>query len=166
MVNTLYKEEQRIRQNPLWLVFLISPTLFFWGVLIYQLSSGKQVGDHPISNIPLSIITVIYTACSLWSLFSIKLTTIINDTTLAYGWNIPTADLNKIPLDDIQEMSIIKYRFVGYGYRISRLYGTVYNVGGNRGLQIIRTSGEKILIGTVNERQLEEAIKKLSVKIV
>lgn len=165
MVKTLYTEEQRIRQNPLWLVFLAGPVLFFWGLLIYQLSTGKLVGDRPVSNLPLSILSTVYTACALWSLFTIKLTTIINDTKLAYGWNIPTAELNEIPLADIREMTIIKYRFVGYGYRISRLYGTVYNVGGNTGLQIVRKSGEKILIGTCQEKQLEEIINHLKLTI-
>ncbi|MBL7934081.1 MAG: hypothetical protein JNL60_19410, partial [Bacteroidia bacterium] len=91
MVKTLYTEEQKIRQNLLWLVFLITPTFFFWSVLVYQLSTGNLVGDHPISNLPLSIITGVYTVCSVWSLLSIKLTTIIDETKLAYGWNIPTA---------------------------------------------------------------------------
>ncbi|MBL7932836.1 MAG: hypothetical protein JNL60_13085 [Bacteroidia bacterium] len=165
MVKTLYTEEQKIRQNLLWLIFLITPTFFFWVILLYQLSTGKLVGDRPLSNVPLSIITVIYTTCSLWSLFSIKLTTIIDETKLAYGWNIPTAELNEIPLGAIKEMNIVKYRFVGYGYRISRQYGTVYNVGGNKGLQIVLKSGEKILIGTGQEEQLEEIIARLRLKL-
>lgn len=161
MVNILYKEEQKLRQNLLWLVILIAPTLFFWIVLSYQLVTGRLVGDHPISNLPLGILTGIYTICSVYALLFIKLTTVIYEDRIEYGWNIPTADLNRIPFSDIETMDLIKYGFVGYGYRISVKYGTVYNVGGNKGLQIRRRSGEKILIGTAKENELSEALLRL-----
>lgn len=161
MVNILYKEEQRLRQNPLWLVILIAPTLFFWFVLSYQLVTGRLVGDHPISNLPLGILTGIYTVCSVYSLLFIKLTTVIYQDRIAYGWNIPTSDMNEIRLQDVEQARMIKYSFVGYGYRISFKYGTVYNVGGNKGLQIQKKSGEKVLIGTSREGELTELLNKL-----
>jgi hypothetical protein len=162
MVNILYKEEQKIWKNPVWLFIILAPVLFFWYVLCYQLITGELVGDKPIQNLPLSVITIVYSTIAIWCLGTIKLSIVLDQETLFYGWNVPTADLNSIRINDIQEWSLIKYKFVGYGYRLSRQYGTVYNAKGNRGLQVIKKSGEKILIGTSNEEDLKEVISKIS----
>lgn len=161
MVNCLYKEEQRLRQNLLWLVILITPTVFFWIVFLYQVITGRLVGDHPIDNWPLGIITVIYSLCSVYSLLFIKLSLFVFEDRIAFGWNIPTSELNEIPLSDIETLSVVKYSFVGYGYRISLKYGTVYNVGGNKGLQILKKSGAKLLIGTACPTELSKVVHTL-----
>jgi hypothetical protein len=163
MSKILFNEVQRFRQNPLWACSLLLPVAVFGSILAYQLITGKQVGDRPMSNTSLAVLSVLILSITLWALRSIKLTTIIDETSLIYGWNMPTNELNELALTDIREWSVIKYGFVGYGYRVSRKYGTVHNMSGNRGLQIITKKGEKILIGTHKLRELDQAMRKVKI---
>ncbi|MEJ7679685.1 MAG: hypothetical protein WKG06_17860 [Segetibacter sp.] len=88
------------------------------------------------------------------------MTTIINADGISYGWNIPASELNSIKWSDIEACKMIEYKFVGFGYRIRREYGIVYNANGNKGLRINKKNGRKILLGTSKPEQAETAIKK------
>jgi hypothetical protein len=157
---TLFEEEQRTRKNWVWLLCLLAPALMLI-LLIYQLVTGKMVGDKPVSNLALTILSILYLVPAIWVLSVVKFRTLIDEEKISYGWNIPTNELNEIRLSDIKEWHVIRYRFVGYGYRLSRLYGTVYNVSGDNGLQVTKNNGEKILIGTVRPEELKIAIGKI-----
>ncbi len=61
---------------------------------------------------------------------------------------------------DVQAAEIVKYGFVGYGIRLSFKHGTVYNVKGNKGLEITFTNGSKCLIGTQRPDELAEIAKE------
>jgi hypothetical protein len=159
----LFKEEQRFSRNLLWVVALFLPVLMLV-ILIYQLYSGKLVGTYPMSNRSLSILSIIYFIPALLAFRFIKLTTVISEDKIQYGWNIPTSELNEIGISEIKACGLVEYSFVGYGYRISRLYGTVYNVSGNRGLQIIKHNGEKVLIGTGKPEEIKQVIERLIFK--
>jgi hypothetical protein len=156
----LFEEEQRSRKNWVWLLCLLAPACILI-LLIYQLVTGKMVGDHPVSNLALSILSILYLVPAIWVLSVVKFRTLIDEEKISYGWNIPTNELNEIRLSDIKEWHVIRYRFVGYGYRLTRLYGTVYNVSGDKGLQVITSKGEKILIGTVRPEELRNAISRI-----
>lgn len=166
MAKTLFKEVQSIRQNLLWSSALIIPALVMTGVLIYQLVTGKPAGANPMSNLSLSILCVCYIVPVAVIIPFVKLTTVIDDEKISYGWNIPTAELNEIRIADIQELSVIRYKFVGYGYRFSRKYGIVYNVSGNKGLQIATKHGARILIGTGHPEQIKSAIEKIKAPVI
>lgn len=62
--------------------------------------------------------------------------------------------------DNVASAELIKYGFVGYGIRFSIRHGTVYNAKGNRGLQIVKKNGSKILIGTQRPEELKAAVDK------
>jgi hypothetical protein len=160
MATVLFEEEQSLKQNHIWLIILLVP-LSSIGVLIYQLCGGTFETNYPMSNTSLIILTIAYLLLALLALRYVKLTTIIDDTKIAYGWNIPTADLNSILINEIKSCSVIRYKFVGYGYRISFKYGTIYNVSGNKGLQIITHKNDKVLIGSNREDELAEIVKKI-----
>jgi hypothetical protein len=162
MVKILFTEVQGFRRNPLWTTCLLLPAVAMISLLGYQLISGKLVGDKPMSNVSLGILCVCYIIPLTIIFPKVKLTTIIDEEKIMYGWNIPTPDLNVIELANIKEWSIIEYKFVGYGYRLSRLYGTVYNVSGNKGLQVTTKGGDKALIGTGRALELKQIMEKLS----
>lgn len=63
-----------------------------------------------------------------------------------------------IPWEEVASAEIIQYGFVGYGIRLSFRYGTVYNAQGNRGLQIVKKNGSKILLGTQRPAELKAAV--------
>lgn len=156
---TLFFEVQQFRKHWFWLLLLVAPLTYFAGLLLYQLYTGKLVGDNPASNTDLALLLLIYGAFSYVALFYVKLTTVIKSDRINYGWNVPTGSLHKIKIEDIASCEVINYRFVGYGYRISLKYGIVYNVWGNKGLFIKKTNGKKILIGTQNPEEMAKAIE-------
>jgi hypothetical protein len=161
MAKVLFEEVQHFRGNPLWTVLLSLPVVLFLSVLGYQLITGEQVGDRPMSNVSLILLSLFVLIPSLWASQRVKLTTIIDEEKIRYGWNMPTDDLNEIPLSEIKEWSVIRYGFVGYGYRLSRKYGTIHNLSGNKGLQIVTKSGEKVLIGTHKADNLRAVLDQL-----
>lgn len=162
MSTILFKEVQYFRQNPVWVLLLVVPVGVMSAILIYQLVTGQIVGDLPVSNMALMLLIALVIVPALLAIFRIKLTTIIDEEKISYGWNMPTPELNVIRLTDIKEWSVIKYDFVGYGYRSSEKYGTVHNLSGNRGIFILTKDGEKILIGTHRLRDLRAVMEKLS----
>lgn len=130
-------------------------------MLMYQILSGELVGDYPMSNQALLILMFCYGVPAVFIVYYVRLTTIISDESISFGWNIPVKDLNIIKLNDISSCNVIEYDFVGWGYRLTRRYGTVYNVDGNKGLQILSKSGTKVLIGTHHADDLRKIIEGL-----
>ncbi len=55
---------------------------------------------------------------------------------------------------DVKAVKTVKYGFVGYGIRLSLNHGTVYNVKGNKGLEVTFNNGSKCLIGTQRPEEL------------
>jgi hypothetical protein len=164
MANVLYKEVQYLRQNWLWLAALIIPVVSILGVLSIQLITGEPVGNKPMSNLALFILGIFYFVPTVFVITSVRMETVVDDEKISFGWNIPSNDLNTILLSEIKELSIVEYKFVGYGYHLTKRYGIVYNVMGKKGLQIVKRSGEKILIGTRKADEVREVIKKLNIK--
>lgn len=159
----LFREVQFFRNNPVWTILLMIPIVVFGSILIYQLATGTGIGDRPWTNTSLAVLSTGVLIPSLLALLRIKLTTIIDHEKIRFGWNMPTPELNEIMLSDIREWSVIKYDFVGFGYRTSEKYGTVHNLSGNRGLFIITKTGERILIGTHKLREIKAAMDAVQV---
>jgi hypothetical protein len=163
MAKVLFKEVQYFRQSPLWGILLFLPVTAFGGVLAYQLITGDKVGARPMSNVALAILTTVLLVIITWAYKTVKLTTVIDEEKIAFGWNMPTGELNEIPLSEIREWSLIKYTFVGYGFRISRKYGSVHNLSGNKGLMIVTRSSERYLVGTHKLRELKTLLESLKI---
>ena len=161
MPRVLFKEVQYFRENALWTILLMIPITVFGSILVFQLATGTGIGDRPWTNTSLAVLAIGVLVPSLLAVLRVKLTTIIDDEKIRYGWNMPTPELNEIRLADIQEWSVIKYDFVGYGYRVSERYGTVHNLSGNRGIFIVTKSGEKVLIGTHRLRDVKILLETL-----
>ena len=161
MATIVFIEQQKLRHNLLWSVALISPLLALISLLVYQYSTGILVGDKPMSNLSLLILIFCYGTPAVLILLYVRLTTIISDESISYGWNIPIKDLNVIKLEAIKSCEVIEYGFVGWGYRITKRYGTVFNVDGSKGLQIETKSGYKVLIGTDHAEELKKMIEEI-----
>lgn len=163
MANILFIEEQKFRHNILWSVLLYTPVIAMIFLLVYQLITGEMVGDQPITNLSLFVLLMCYGVPVVFISYYVRLTTIISDEKILYGWNIPTKELNAINYSEIETCAVIEYKFVGWGYRLTRLYGTVYNVDGNKGLQVTTKLGGKVLIGTHQAEQLQRSIDQLKI---
>jgi hypothetical protein len=161
MSNVLFREVQRFSSNLLWSLAIIVPFTGVFAILAYQLTTGKGFGDHPPPNLALTVLLIALGIPSIIGVFTIRLTTIITPEKISFGWNFPSKELNEIRVEDIRDIALIRYRFVGYGFRLTRLYGTVYNVNGDMGIQIVKDDGERLLIGTHHDEELREVIREL-----
>ena len=63
---------------------------------------------------------------------------------------------------DVDSLKVVDYGFVGgWGIRLGTKYGTVYNMGGNKGVAIKLKNGRKLLIGTQKEVELREFLSQM-----
>ena len=157
----LIEEIQIFRHWLLWTIILVIFTPLL-GILFYQFFTGNPVGNNPASNGVLLAIILIYYVPMITLMLYAKLTVRIGNEAIYYGWNIPNNELNKIDWKEVDSIDIITYRFTGYGYRLTKKYGIVYNTKGNKGLQIVKKSGEKILLGTLKPEELKSALQNLN----
>ena len=159
-MKTEFKEEQKFNQRWLWLILILMGVLPLIGIY-KQLILGEKLGDNPMSDISLLIFSIIM--FSLVGLFLImKLKTSIDKN----GINMHFFPFIKKSVDwqQIKNVKVVNYGFVGgWGIRLWTKYGTVYNVKGDKGLEIVLKSGKKFLIGTQKETELSTIIEKMMV---
>ena len=159
-MKTEFKEEQKFNQWWLWLILIPMGVLPLIGIY-KQLILGEKLGDNPMSDISLLIFSIIM--FSLVGLFLImKLKTSIDKN----GINMHFFPFIKKSVDwqQIKNVKVVNYGFVGgWGIRLWTKYGTVYNIRGNKGLEIVLKSGKKFLIGTQKETELSTIIEKMIV---
>ncbi len=159
-MKTEFKEEQKFNQWWLWLILILMGILPLIGIY-KQLILGEKLGDNPMSDISLLIFSIIM--FSLVGLFLImKLKTSIDKN----GINMHFFPFIKKSVDwqQIKNVKVVNYGFVGgWGIRLWTKYGTVYNVKGDKGLEIVLKSGKKFLIGTQKETELSTIIEKMMV---
>jgi hypothetical protein len=159
----IFEETQRLTNWFIWTIVL-GILFLFVSILVYQLLTGKPVGNHPAPNAALMVMILVFCLPSILLIRYAKLSTRIDSDEIHYGWNVPTGELNTIRFSEISSCEVITYGFVGYGYRISGKYGMVYNVSGNKGVQLITASGDKILLGTHKATELAEALPRLGLR--
>ena len=159
-MKTEFKEEQKFNQWWLWLILIPMGVLPLIGIY-KQLILEEKLGDNPMSDINLLIFSIIM--FSLVGLFLImKLKTSIDKN----GINMHFFPFIKKSVDwqQIKNVKVVNYGFVGgWGIRLWTKYGTVYNVKGDKGLEIVLKSGKKFLIGTQKETELSTIIEKMMV---
>ena len=159
-MKTEFKEEQKFNQWWLWLILILMGILPLIGIY-KQLILGEKLGDNPMSDISLLIFSIIM--FSLVGLFLImKLKTSIDKN----GINMYFFPFIKKSVDwqQIKNVKVVNYGFVGgWGIRLWTKYGTVYNIRGNKGLEIVLKSGKKFIIGTQKETELSTIIEKMIV---
>lgn len=155
----LFEEKQQFRQFGIWA--LLAVTLLPAGVLIWQLVTGQPVGNNPAPNILLAALSLFVVLPLLLGFYYATLTMRINGEGIFFGWNFPSGTLNKISWSEVRECKVIRYGFVGLGYRLATPYGTVYNVKGNKGLHVVKNDGTEFLIGTGRPEELRAVLAAL-----
>jgi len=155
-------EEQKFTQW--WLRLLLISIAILPIVGIYkQLILGEEFGNKPISNQGIIVFSIfVFVIIALFLV--IKLQTSINRNGIQIKF-YPFVTRN-MKWKDIEKLSVVNYGFVGgWGIRISKKYGTVYNVKGNIGLSLKLKNGKKILIGTQHEKLIEKVVKNNGIPI-
>lgn len=159
-MKTEFKEEQKFNQWWLWLILIPMGVLPLIGIY-KQLILGEKLGDNPMSDINLLIFSII-----MFSLVGLFLITKLKTSIDKNGINMYFFPFIKKSVDwqQIKNVKVVNYGFVGgWGIRLWTKYGTVYNVKGDKGLEIVLKSGKKFLIGTQKETELSTIIEKMIV---
>ncbi len=151
-----FREEQRFTQWWLWLILFVITLIPLFGIY-EQIIQGGQFGDKPMSDSGLILFAVfVFGLISL--MFFVKLKTEVNASGIKMSFS-PFVKKN-ISWKDIKSAKIVRYEFVGYGIRFGSSYGTVYNIKGDMGLAIETRRGERFVIGTQKQDELQKLIGK------
>lgn len=160
-----FKEIQKFRQW--WLILILLTILFtFTYAVISQLIYNIPFGTNPVSNTGLIVLAIIiFMVCAF--ILMIKLETKINQQGIYvkfYPFHLKFKFINWNEIDRvfIREYSPIT-EYGGWGLRISLSgNGKAYNVSGNKGLQIVFKNGNKLLIGTNKQEELNLIVNQLN----
>ncbi len=150
----LFKEHQRFTQWWIWLILIFTAGLTAY-VFVQQLILDNPVGSKPMPDAWVIFFSFIYALILLFFLLLELRTEIDKEEIRARLYPFFS---HKIFWDEIKTAEVIQYKFVGYGLRFSRLYGTVLNISGNKGLLIELHNGAKFLIGTQDPDSLEAIV--------
>lgn len=150
-----YIEVQKFDQWWLWILLIGLVCIPVYG-MVQQLLLDEPFGNNPMSD-PGLILFFLGMLLFLGFFWYIELRTEIDTS----GIRVRLRPISKkvFTWDQIQEVSLISYGFVGYGLRFSPKYGTVYNTAGNKGLSVILKNGRRYVVGT---RDTEAIRRKLT----
>jgi len=156
-----FKETQKFSQWWLWLILIAIGALPIRG-LYKQLYLNEAFGDKPMSDLGLIIFAVF--VFSLIAMFwFVQLKTEIDQNEIRMHF-FPLVK-KRVNWEEIKNAEIVNYGFVGgWGIRLWKKYGTVYNMKGDKGLAIALTDGKKFLIGTQKPEELTAILEKISPK--
>jgi hypothetical protein len=160
----LFAERQKFRQWWLWLLLLGSNALFLFGVF-KQVSGRQQLGDKPMSNTGLLIVTALMLLLTL-SFVSFRLDTIIRKDGIYVRFFPFHIKFKHYTWDTLAKIFVRQYspvtEYGGWGIRLGLFgKGTAFNVSGDKGLQLEFTNKKKLLIGTNKPDQLMETLNKI-----
>src|SRR6056297_3174566 len=154
-MKTIFKEEQKFTQWWLWVILTAIGLIPVYGIH-QQFILGEPFGDNEMSDTGLIVFTVLVFALIAF-FWTMRLKTEIDKS----GIRIHFFPLLKkrVNWTEIKSAEIVNYGFVGFGIRMGTKHGTVYNTKGNKGLAVRLKSGEKFVIGTQQEKELNEIIQ-------
>ena len=158
--NITFYEEQQFRQTWVWIILII-PTIILWYIAIQELIFGNPVGN---SNASKEMIFAFWLGFGiLFPLFfyKLKLITQVRRNGLYIRFAPVHFSFKKIQLDNLKRHYVRTYNpigeYGGWGIKYGSK-GKVYNVSGDRGMQLEFIDRKNILIGSRKPEQLDSAI--------
>jgi len=146
-----FKEEQKMRQWWLWALLIAVAGVWVWDLI--QQILGLKPTDIAGLFVGFFIIGPV-----LIFFYTLKLKTEFNADGIRINYSILAN--KRIKWEDVKELEIVRYGFVGYGLRFSFKYGIVYNTHGNMGLFIKNKKSGKLLIGTQHPEEVNQVVKQ------
>jgi len=160
----LFKESQGFTQWWLWLILTIINVFLLFGVF-KQVIVGEAIGDSPMSDITLLLITGFMIALTI--LFTrFRLYTEIKQDGVYVKFFPFHLSFKRYAWIDISKSYIRQYdpiaEYGGWGLRLGLFgKGKAYNVSGNQGLQLEFHDQKKLLIGTRRPNELTNILKQI-----
>lgn len=162
MSSIRFEEQQQFRQRWTYIIYILLFALL--GLFVYadiqQIIFGRPFGDKPASNAALLVITL-FILVLLVLLYQAKLETLVTDDGVYFKWKPFQKTYRKFAWSEIVKAEIIRFGFIGYGWRLTS-YGTIYNVAGDKGLQLHLKSGKKVVLGTQKANELAEFLCQIN----
>ena len=159
----IFHEKQKFRQPWIWIGLFAFLLIQLYG-LVQQIFFNIPFGNKPASNLTFIIIFILY--IGLMFLFKIiNLNVEIREDIYIRFYPLQKS-FTKISIKDIKKYYIRTYNpivdYGGWGIRYGlRSRGLVYNVSGNKGVQLELFNGKLILIGSQNSEKLKNAIESI-----
>ncbi len=160
-----FHEIQQFRQWMLWILLFLIDLFFiipFGYGMFKQLFLGQAWGSKPMSDTALTIvgsISILFVLSLTYLFYVLKLITEVRNDGLYIRFSPLFHQI--IPFDDIKKCEVRQYspikEYGGWGIKWGRK-GKVYNVSGNRGVQLKLLKGKPILIGSQRPEELAQAI--------
>jgi len=167
---------ERQQFNKWWIILLLVVINgFFIYVNFGQLANDKSLGNNPVDNVILVVVSVLLIIITIGLFFS-HLDTMIDKDGVYYRFFPFHLRFKCMPWDYISEFEIVNFfrtkkfggRFKNFKFK-NKGHGIhfgfrrrSYSVSGNYGLQLTLNNNRKILIGTQTPEELEEFLNKLN----
>ncbi|PLX10814.1 MAG: hypothetical protein C0598_09655 [Marinilabiliales bacterium] len=182
MKKVYFKEVQRFGSVSLYFVMgLIYTTIlgyFTYALIDTFVLEGNMISGHmsPRGLVIGSVLSLLIVIISSFLLFGSKLLTEVTDSSVIYSFPPFIRVRRIISKKEISKWEIREYKpikeYGGWGIRQAINKGGLYgkksktknsavNVGGNIGLQLTLTTGEKILVGTQRQQAIKRAMNKM-----
>ena len=162
----IYREEQKFAAWLRWLVY-ISMGLAVWiGVIALKKEFAEQ-SEPGTLEILLAVIVGIGVPIAIAALFVfLKLETEVRSDGIYVRYLPFHIHFKRFAPEDLSEYYARQYKpileYGGWGIRCGLFgKGKAYNVSGNKGVQLVFKNGKKLLIGSQNAEELEQAIRSI-----
>ena len=154
----LFRETQQFRQ--LWILAV----LFCSTMIPLALVAILAPKDKSISTTEMVVVIAVLSGTFIISVvffYITKLETMVTDDGIFYRWWPFVKKYRMLPWKDIATVAVKKYPYLQYGYHITRDFGKVNTVNGNRGIQFELIDGKKVYIGTQKLTALQYTLKQI-----
>ncbi|MDX9790417.1 MAG: hypothetical protein RBT61_06290 [Candidatus Kapabacteria bacterium] len=161
-----YKEIQKFSQSRI-AVFIMLIVVIPLFISTYMVINQEDAESSEI--IVSSIIGIVTVSLILFLLFLTRLEVFLGTDAIEHRFFPFQIKFRKLLYTDIREYSSRKYspilEYGGWGIRYAFKNGWAYNVSGNKGVQIVKNDGKRILFGTQNPDEfflkLDTIMKKM-----
>ena len=159
---TTFHEEQQFRQMWVWIILII-PTIILWYIAIQELVFGNTVGNSNMSKEMMFAFWFGFGVLFPLFFYKLKLITQVRRDGLYIKFAPIHFSFKKIQLDNLKRNFVRNYdpigEYGGWGIKYGK-NGKVYNVSGNRGVQLEFMDRKNILSGSQKPDQLNSAIEQ------
>jgi len=158
MMETIFKEKQKFKQKWLHLIFILLLVSSF--ISVYNNYQDGIINFSDFTTYKGSLLTVGIVCLAFLLVIVSTLKTEVDSKGIRISY-FPMFVKKDVKWNEITKAAVIKYGFVGgWGVRFFTKYGTVYNVSGDKGLLVELKNGKRFIVGTQEEKKMEEVIKR------
>lgn len=165
----IFREVQQFRQPLIWALLMAILILIVAGggwefVQVLTTSSPAEVEKSRAVALVASAVAMLVVIGTGYLMYIIKLITEVREDGLYIRFYPFHLSFKKIPLEKVRTFYATTYRpilqYGGWGIRYG-LFGTAYNVSGNRGVKFEFIKGRHLLIGSQRPEELAHALEEI-----